>query len=117
MPCVEAFVSVYHECSADVSLKTLLECECVPARENICGLVNFKSLSVKSGSRVAFASFHRVLTIVFGFSLAWRKNISISLDLVFCHLRADVTLVARMSLLAGALARPPVARLGQGADL
>ena len=83
VPCVEAFVSVYHECSADVSLKTLLECECVPARENICGLVNFKSLSVKSGSRVAFASFHRVLTIVFGFSLAWRKHISISLDLEF----------------------------------
>ena len=35
----------------------------------------------------------------------------------FCHLRADVALVARMSLLAGALTGPSVTSLGQGADL
>ena len=33
------------------------------------------------------------------------------------YLGADVALVARVSLLAGALTRPPVASLGEGADL
>ena len=33
------------------------------------------------------------------------------------YLGADVALVARMSLLACALTRPPVASLGEGADL